>query len=249
VSLAPSATEILFAVGAGAQVVGVDMYSNFPAAALDVAKVGDYAQISMESVVALKPDVVLASSLHGAQLAQMEQLGLKVLFVEPRNMEGVYKDIELVGKVTGHETQAAQVVRAYDLATKATSVVLRMGPGQYEVGTVSWTPSGDRMALNYRKYGTDPLWSAAIASPGGDAADLIIAVSGDTDVDPVTWSPDGKHLLVRMGEHLWLWTEATGALSLIPGEPYIFSTWTDENIIYFLADMGRRLVGIRMKGI
>ncbi|MDP2871491.1 MAG: hypothetical protein Q8P31_03025 [Bacillota bacterium] len=140
-------------------------------------------------------------------------------------------------------------VQAYDLTTETTSVVLRMGPGQYEVGTVSWAPGGDRMALNYRRYEADFLWTVAMVDAGGDAADATIAVSGDTDVDPITWSPDGKHLLVRMGNHLWLWEEATRKLSLVPGEPYIFSVWTDENIIYFLSEMGGRLVGIRMSGV
>lgn len=90
-------------------------------------------------------------------------------------------------------------VQAYDLTTETTSVVLRMGPGQYEVGTVSWAPSGDRMALNYRRYEVNFLWTVAMVDAGGDAADATIAVSGDMDVDRITWSPAGKHLLVRMG--------------------------------------------------
>ncbi|MDP2873364.1 MAG: ABC transporter substrate-binding protein, partial [Bacillota bacterium] len=147
VSLAPSATEILYAVGAGGQVVGVDAYSNYPAAALDIAKVGDYAQVSMESVVALKPDVVLASSLHGTLLAQMEQLGLKVLFVEPRDMQGVYKDIELVGKVTGHETEAGRVIS--DMKAQLAAVASKLAG-----------LSAEERPVVYYEVWADPLMSA-----------------------------------------------------------------------------------------
>lgn len=147
VSLAPSATEILYAVGAGPQVVGVDAYSNYPEAATKVAKVGDYAQISLETVVSLKPDVVLASSLHGQMLGQMEGLGLKVVFVEPRTMEDVYRDIELVGKITGHESEAARVVA--DMKTKVATVTSKL----------AGLAAQDRPVVYYEVW-SDPLMSA-----------------------------------------------------------------------------------------
>ncbi|MDP2872772.1 MAG: ABC transporter substrate-binding protein, partial [Bacillota bacterium] len=202
VSLAPSATEILYAVGAGGQVVGVDAYSNFPAAALDVAKVGDYAQISMESVVALKPDVVLASSLHGAQLAQMEQLGLKVLFVEPRNMEGVYKDIELVGKVTGHEAEAGRVIS--DMKAQLAAVASKLAG-----------LSAEERPVVYYEVWADPLMSAG---PKTYTHEVIQLAGGnnlahDAEVDyPILTS----ELIVARNPAVIVWPTFHGAEQLTP---------------------------------
>ncbi len=202
VSLAPSATEILYAVGAGAQVVGVDAYSNYPEAATKVTKVGDYAQISLETVVSLKPDVVLASSLHGGMLGQMEGLGLKVVFVEPRNMEAVYKDIELVGKITGHESEAARVVA--DMKAKLATVSSKL----------SGLAVQDRPVVYYEVW-SDPLMSAGPKTYTHEVIQLAggLNLSHDAEVDyPILAS----ELIVARNPAVIVWPTFHGAEQWTP---------------------------------
>lgn len=106
VSLAPSNTEILFAIGAGNQVVGRDEFSDFPEQAKGLASVGgSMGQYSTEAIVALKPDLVLAAEINTPELVkQLEDLGLKVYYLKnPKTIEEMYGNLEIVGQLTGHD--------------------------------------------------------------------------------------------------------------------------------------------------
>ena len=106
VSLAPSNTEILFAVGAGSQVVGRDEFSDYPAEAASVASVGgSMGQYSVEAIVALKPDLVLAAEINTPELVkQLEDLGLTVYYLKnPLTLEEMYTNLGIVGQLTGHD--------------------------------------------------------------------------------------------------------------------------------------------------
>ncbi len=113
VSLAPSNTEILFAVGAGDAVVGVTKYCDYPAEAQQLPQVGGFSAktISVETIVSLKPDLVLANAPgHEPLLEALEQAGINVIAISAASFEDVYANIELVGQVTGHQEEAKQVV-------------------------------------------------------------------------------------------------------------------------------------------
>jgi len=113
VSLAPSNTEILYAIGAGDQVVGRDEFSDFPAEAKAVESVGgSMGQYSTEAIVALKPDLVLAAEINPPELVkQLEDLGLTVYYLKnPLTLEEMYGNLETVGQLTGHDV--AEVVNA-----------------------------------------------------------------------------------------------------------------------------------------
>ncbi|HNN14857.1 MAG TPA: helical backbone metal receptor, partial [Anaerolineales bacterium] len=104
VSLAPSTTEILFAVGAGAQVVGRDEFSDYPAEAAAIESVGgSMGEYSVESIVALEPDLVLAAEINTPELvSQLEELGLTVFYVNnPTTIEEMYGSLENVAALTG----------------------------------------------------------------------------------------------------------------------------------------------------
>jgi iron complex transport system substrate-binding protein len=104
VSLTCSNTEILFALGLGAQVVGVDDWSDFPREVKTLSKVGPDLKIDMAKVAALEPDLVLASlSVPGMErnLPGLERLGLPFLVLEPRSLDDVFKDIEEISAATG----------------------------------------------------------------------------------------------------------------------------------------------------
>ena len=110
VSLAPSITETLFAIGAGSQLVGVTTFCNFPAEVAALTKVGGFTAdtLSLEAIINLSPDLVLAGD--AGQLALLEALkplGIPVLLFAPERIQEVYADIEQLGAMTGHEAEAA----------------------------------------------------------------------------------------------------------------------------------------------
>ena len=106
VSLAPSNTEILFAIGAGDQVVGRDEFSDYPPESASVETIGgSFGEYNMEAIVALKPDLVLAAEINPPELVQqLEDLGLTVYYLgNPTTLEEMYTNLETVGDLTGHD--------------------------------------------------------------------------------------------------------------------------------------------------
>ena len=115
VSLAPSNTERLFAVGAGPAVVGVTTVDTYPPEVATVRKIGGFVpkSISIETIVSLKPDLVLAAGeIQRPAIEALERLGIAVVAIEdPGSFDEVYTAITLVGRLTGHEQEASQVVQ------------------------------------------------------------------------------------------------------------------------------------------
>lgn len=109
VSLSPTATEMLFAIGAGDQVIAVDDYSNYPAEALEKPHELSAYEPSIEAIAALEPDLVVASS--DIVQAPLEALGIAV-WVGPaaETFDDVYAQIEQLGAATGHIAEAAELV-------------------------------------------------------------------------------------------------------------------------------------------
>lgn len=106
VSLAPSNTEILFAIGAGSQVVGRDEFSDYPAEAASIESIGgSFGEYNIEAIVALKPDLVLAAEINTPELVkQLEDLGLTVFYLKnPITLEEMYVNLDVVGQLSGHD--------------------------------------------------------------------------------------------------------------------------------------------------
>jgi iron complex transport system substrate-binding protein len=113
VSLAPSNTEILFAIGAGGLVVGRDQLSDFPPEAASVTDIGTtFDSLNTESIVSLQPDLVLAAEINTPeQVKQLEDLGLTVYYLKnPLTLEGMYDNLEIVAQLTGHTDEAAALI-------------------------------------------------------------------------------------------------------------------------------------------
>jgi iron complex transport system substrate-binding protein len=109
VSLSPTATEMLFAIGAGKQVVAVDDQSNYPSNAPHT-KLSGY-EPNVEAIAGYDPDLVVASGDPGGLVDGLEKLSIDVLIQEaPANLDGAYDEIEELGDVTGHQQQAHAVV-------------------------------------------------------------------------------------------------------------------------------------------
>ncbi|MEM0150280.1 MAG: helical backbone metal receptor [Thermoplasmata archaeon] len=108
VSLAPSCTQIAFALGLGSKIVGDTIYDNFPNATKNITKIGGITNISIDKIVNLTPNLVLAYPLNYAQsLQQLKSLGIPVLILDPKNLQGIIHDLYLVGYVTGTYSNAS----------------------------------------------------------------------------------------------------------------------------------------------
>jgi iron complex transport system substrate-binding protein len=113
VSLAPSNTEILGSLGLMNRVVGVTDFCNYPPEALEKPKIGGFSSVNVEKVVALKPDLVLAAPTNGKEtVARLRDLGLTVLVLNPENLDGVFRDIRMVGAATGTDERAEDLIRS-----------------------------------------------------------------------------------------------------------------------------------------
>lgn len=106
VSLAPSVTEVLFAVGAGDQVVGVTDFCNRPPEARERAKVGGFAKPDLEKVLRLRPDLVIAFGPLQLKIAEaLRRKGVAVLWLYPQSLEEVLDSFVRIGQVTGHRQE------------------------------------------------------------------------------------------------------------------------------------------------
>lgn len=162
VSVAASPTEILFAIGAGAQVVGVDNYSDYPAEVANVTKVGDY-NLNVEAVIALQPDLIVTGDLvNRQQLDLLATKGIPYVILADRTLEDVLKTIRLAGVITGHVTEADQV--ADTLAARISAVKNK---------TLAADVTKPKVYIEYDDY--QGLWTYG---PGSFGDDLIIQAGG-----------------------------------------------------------------------
>ena len=115
VSLAPHLTELMYAAGAGERLVGAFAYSDYPPAAKSLPRVGSEAQIDLEAVVALNPDLVIAWPQSGSTRAveRIAALGIPVFRSEPRELEDIARTMETLGRLAASEAAAAAAARAF----------------------------------------------------------------------------------------------------------------------------------------
>jgi len=128
VSLAPSLTEMLFAIGAGEKIVGVVEYSDFPPAATTLPVVGRHDLLDLEAILALQPDLVVSwkSGNPVAAVERLKKLGLKVYVAEPRELHSIPQHLEKLAMLAGVNASALPVVGEFT----ATLVNLRETYGQ-----------------------------------------------------------------------------------------------------------------------
>lgn len=108
IALAPHLTELVFQVGAGASLVGVSSYSDYPAAAAELPIVGHSGRADAERVVSLRPDLILAwdSGNSRSDVERLEALGIPVFVLEVRRLDEIAAALIRIGRLTGHEPQA-----------------------------------------------------------------------------------------------------------------------------------------------
>lgn len=112
VSLSPANTEILYAVGAGNKVVGVTSFCDYPEEVANVEKIGTFEGPNLELIQKAKPDVVLAGGyIQEDLIASLEQLNIPVVSTEATDFNSIFDSIALIGKVSGNDEKAAEVVK------------------------------------------------------------------------------------------------------------------------------------------
>ena len=111
ISLSPTSTEMLYAIGAGAQVVAVDEYSNYPADAVALGTMLSGFEPNIEAISGFTPDLVIASYDPGSLAEQLGSLNIPFFIANaPTNLDSVYEQIEQLGMLVGHVTEADQLV-------------------------------------------------------------------------------------------------------------------------------------------
>ena len=171
VSLAPTCTYILFALELESKIVGVDEFSGYP---LEVAErieagieagnlttVGQYAGISIETVVGLEPDLILAAMRYQISIAEsLAALGLPAVVLYPDKYDDVLADISLVGKVTGQIDEAEALLA--DIQKKAKEVVDKTLDARRPRVYVEYSFNG-----GYQTFGGESFASELIYMAGG----------------------------------------------------------------------------------
>ena len=175
VSLAPSTTEIAFALGLGSRVIAVDTYSDYPAAAKNLPKITTF-PLNLEQVVALKPDLILAAGIQSPDdIKKLADLKLNVLVIGSVNttFDSVYSDIALLGKATGTDAQAKSIVDAMKQRVAAVAA---------KIATATTKPN-----VYWELDSTDP--SKPYAPGPGSFINDIITMAGGVNVTANAKSP------------------------------------------------------------
>lgn len=162
VSLAPSNTEIVYALGAGADLVADTTSGTYPPQAAALPKVGGFGSVSIERIVSFRPDLVLAGPLDEATtVPALRNLGLKVLVIDPHDLAGIYASITEIGRAVGREAEAATLVATIERQVASVVEQVRGLPRP----RVYWELSGD-------------LWTAG----PGSFIDQLIRLAGGTNI-------------------------------------------------------------------
>ena len=112
-SLAPSITEILFALDINEEIVGITSFCDYPEAALSKPKIGGFVNPSIEKIVSLKPDLVIGIGEGNRRetIYRLGNLGLSVYCVNPKGFDGVMRTIQNIGEIVGRQDESEKIIR------------------------------------------------------------------------------------------------------------------------------------------
>jgi iron complex transport system substrate-binding protein len=171
VSLAPSVTECLFAVGLGPRVRGVTRYCLYPEPAGSLPRIGGYFDPNYEAILGLKPDLVVMLREHTTPMEQLTALGLRTLAVGQQSVEGILASILEIGRVGGEADRARDLVAG-----------LRARMGAVEEKTRG-LPRPRVLVSAGRNAGGGALTDVFIAGRGNFLEDILRAAGGENAYD------------------------------------------------------------------
>ncbi len=167
VSLAPSITESLFAIGAGEQVVGRDSNSTYPPEATALPDIGSlWQEVPLENILALEPDLVIAAEIIAPeQVQQMQDAGLTVFWLaNPKDFDGLYRNLRVLAQLTGHEAEAEDLIAGLQSRVDTVTALTRD------------IPEDERPVVFYELDASDP--AAPWTSGPGTFLDAAITLAG-----------------------------------------------------------------------
>lgn len=160
ISLAPSNTELLFALGLDDRIIGVTDYCDYPGPALLKEKIGGFSTVSLEKVTALRPDLVCAAEGNNPDTVQrLRSLGIQVYLVDVTSMEEILRTISVLGHLTGTSAEAERIIRELSDRSAGICATAEDLPRRPVVAHIIWN---------------DPLY----ISGGGTFQDELIRLSG-----------------------------------------------------------------------
>jgi len=232
VSLAPSNTEILFALGLGDKVVGVTEFCDYPEAAKAKPKIGGFAPFDLERVVALEPDLVLAADIHKLEgIPALEKLGITIFALAPETLDEVLASISLVGEITGKNQEANQLVRGLEERIKTIT-------DKTEALDEAESPRVLYVVWH------DPLWVAG----SGTLADNLINNAGGKNIahDLVGHKTIDIEMVIHRNPQVIIVTHGVGA-AVVKNEPRLAVTdAARENRVYQVEEDPFSRAGPRM---
>lgn len=203
VSIAPSITEILFTIGAGDLVVGVDEYSNYPPEVMvkvnagELEVVGGFSTVSIEKVLSLQPDLVVG--VGGVQLRiiyTLSQLGVTALSLESETIGDVFSNILLLGKITQRFPQAQELVGELRRGLQEVYQTTRQASEEPRVLFVVWI---------------DPIFAAGGGSWVSDLISIAGGVNALTDVEDA-WPLISWEKIIEANPQVIIFTQNAGGL-------------------------------------
>ncbi|MFH1478467.1 MAG: cobalamin-binding protein [Candidatus Omnitrophota bacterium] len=166
VSIAPSTTEILFALGLDEEIVGVSTFCNYPSRAQEKEKVGTFSQPNTEKILSLQPDIVFCTGLEQAPvIGKLRQLGLNVYVSDPSSIEEMFDSIMEMAAIVGRSKAAAELIDRMkkDIETVTSKTIL--------------IPEKDKVKV-FIEFWKDPLMTAG----KGSFIDELIALAGGVNI-------------------------------------------------------------------
>lgn len=172
VSLAPSNTEILYALGLEEHIAAVTERCDYPPAAADKPNIGGFSTVNIERVIAIEPDLVFAAPANTEEIVdRLRSLGMTVVILDPQTIDDVLHDIELVGRATGQEDEASTLIEGLQARIETVSAAAENLGGHPSVAHVIWH---------------EPLW---ICGSGTFQNEVITMAGGTNAFDSVEgWS-------------------------------------------------------------
>ncbi len=165
ISLSPSNTEVSFALGLEDQIVGVTEYCDYPPEAMEKEVVGGFDSPSIEKIIELEPELVLASTIHEEEVGRLEEMEIPVLVVESSELAELYESITLIADMTGMAEAGEELVA---------SMQDRVNAVEEKIGDLD---DEDRTLVFYEVY-SDPLMTAG----KGAFIDEIITLAGGKNI-------------------------------------------------------------------
>jgi iron complex transport system substrate-binding protein len=166
ISLSPSNTEMVYALGLQDKLVGVTSYDNYPPDAKNKPIVSDYSTVDLEKIVNAKPDLVLADSIHEKDtIPALEKLGITVYTMTPNNIDGILNEIKVLGRITGKTKESNDLVAT--MTSRIQAVVDKTG---------KLTDSEKPRVLFVTWY--DPIWTAG----SNTMIQYLIDAAGGTNI-------------------------------------------------------------------